>query len=122
MSKEFWLKYNYWKSNSVIKSLAIRILIEPRDAWIGVYWKKTDRSVDVYVCILPFTPLYVTYRWCALNQSHWPGLAPWYKELETLAYVRHCPFLIATPEDHREAYEDGATPEDELWEQMSAAL
>lgn len=34
-----------------------RWLFEPRDIWVGVYWKRFPAALDVYVCLLPMLPL-----------------------------------------------------------------
>lgn len=45
---------------------SVRLLWEPRDLWIGVFWEKSpvglvDRSVKVYLCLVPCLPVLVTY-------------------------------------------------------------
>ncbi len=46
--------------------IAARVMVEPRDLWIGVYWTIPDsrwpRRIEVYVCPLPTLVLHVTYR------------------------------------------------------------
>lgn len=47
--------------------LGVAILFEPRDAWIGVYVDPQtesifDRYVAVYLCMLPFVPIRVTWQ------------------------------------------------------------
>ena len=39
-----------------------KIKFEPRDAWVGVYWKKRASFLSVYVCIIPFFPLVTHWR------------------------------------------------------------
>jgi hypothetical protein len=36
-----------------------RFLFEPRDLWIGVYWKTWPQAIAFYVCLLPTVPLYL---------------------------------------------------------------
>jgi hypothetical protein len=53
---------------------SIKILFEPRDLWIGVYWNYDEEEsrahgrygiLTVYVCLLPCLPLrFRTYRKC----------------------------------------------------------
>lgn len=46
-----------------------RLLFEPRDLWIGVYWNKVSsiesayRRLDLYVCILPMLPIKFVIEW-----------------------------------------------------------
>lgn len=57
--------------SSVERRLSFRVFFERRDAWVGCYWTtvKADRLNDgrswhvlhVYVCLVPFLPLLVTY-------------------------------------------------------------
>jgi hypothetical protein len=36
----------------------INWFFEPRDIWVGVYWTRgADRSLLVYICLLPMLPL-----------------------------------------------------------------
>jgi hypothetical protein len=44
--------------------LEIELLIEPRDLWIGAYWRlqsrRRDRRLRLYLCLLPCLPLVIT--------------------------------------------------------------
>lgn len=31
---------------------------KPQDCWVGVFWKRTDRTLDVWVCVVPMVPLH----------------------------------------------------------------
>jgi hypothetical protein len=33
---------------------------EPRDLWIGVFWRRTEIALHLYICLLPMVPLHVT--------------------------------------------------------------
>ncbi len=44
------------------RSLAVRILFEPRDLWVGLYWDKRDDGLYLYVCIIPMLPLLIVVR------------------------------------------------------------
>lgn len=58
-----------------IGPLVIWLAFEPRDLWLGVYWKRdTEGSgwqehLTFYVCLLPMLPLVIDYTWM-----------PWLKE------------------------------------------
>lgn len=33
---------------------------EPRDLWIGLFWRLSDGVLHVYICVVPLVPLHVT--------------------------------------------------------------
>ncbi len=43
----------------------IRVIwkLEPRDMWIGLYWKRYPKAIDLYLCVLPMLPLNVYLQW-----------------------------------------------------------
>ncbi|KKL67821.1 hypothetical protein LCGC14_2131120 [marine sediment metagenome] len=49
----------HWR---LINRLALKVQIqwEPRDWWVGTFWRKTEIAVHLYVCIVPCLPLHVT--------------------------------------------------------------
>jgi hypothetical protein len=50
------------------RRLVVRLLWEPRDAWLGVFWNNVraggpdDRFLIVYLCIVPFVPIAFAWR------------------------------------------------------------
>lgn len=40
-----------------------RLFFEPRDIWIGVYWKRYPKALDIYICLLPCLPINVYLQW-----------------------------------------------------------
>jgi hypothetical protein len=43
----------------------LKIWFEPRDIWVGVYWKHKDIRgemfiTDIYICVLPMLPLLIS--------------------------------------------------------------
>ena len=36
---------------------------EPRDMWIGVYWKRFPSAIDLFICILPCLPINIYIQW-----------------------------------------------------------
>jgi hypothetical protein len=49
-----------------------RLLFEPRDLWVGIYWNRpVRRALQVYVCIVPMLPLLVTLMWPASTSASW---------------------------------------------------
>jgi hypothetical protein len=50
------------------KRLVARLLWEPRDVWLGVYWNRVragapaDRFLLIYVCVIPCIPLAFAWR------------------------------------------------------------
>lgn len=46
-------------------ALSLKIIWEPRDLWIGVYWTTDSRWRDnriVYLCLLPCLPIRLHYQ------------------------------------------------------------
>lgn len=41
-------------------TLKAQLQFEPRDLWVGVFWRKTDIAVHVYLCLIPCIPLHIT--------------------------------------------------------------
>lgn len=48
------MKLHYW---------SWRIFFEPRDIWVGLYWKRYPRAIDLYVCVVPCLPLNLYFQW-----------------------------------------------------------
>jgi hypothetical protein len=64
MSKEIAVHRSYWNRGVVgggkgySTKVSVKLIWEPRDLWIGVYWQRD--SVDdliVYICLLPMLPV-----------------------------------------------------------------
>lgn len=41
-------------------TIKIKIQWEPRDLWMGCFWRRTDSCLHLYICIVPTLPLYIT--------------------------------------------------------------
>lgn len=47
----------------------ITVKFEPRDLWIGVFWKlhrsieSKFKRLELYICIVPMFPIYITFAW-----------------------------------------------------------
>ena len=52
MRSKPWLHYWTW-----------RFHFEPRDLWIGVYWKRYPQALEVFLCLLPTLPLIFYVQW-----------------------------------------------------------
>ena len=48
--------------------LKAQFQFEPRDLWVGVFWRRTKLCLHVYICVLPLLPLHIT-----LTTSKWIG-------------------------------------------------
>ncbi len=48
-------------------------LFEPRDLWVGAYWKRYPAGLQVYICLLPALP--VSLYWQHLRYAQ-PETAP----------------------------------------------
>jgi hypothetical protein len=42
--------------------LSIRVLFEPRDLWLGAYWKRGYNDLQVYLCLLPMLPIRLHFQ------------------------------------------------------------
>jgi hypothetical protein len=38
-----------------------QFIFEPRDLWIGAFWKTCGHCVDVYICFVPCVPLHISW-------------------------------------------------------------
>lgn len=47
-----WLHYWEWQ-----------VSFEPRDIWVGVFWKRFPKALEFYLCVLPMIPLRVYVQW-----------------------------------------------------------
>jgi len=55
--------------------MQVKLLFEPRDLWIGVYWdlkhsfKKRETGIvdldrlEIYICIIPMLPVRISLEW-----------------------------------------------------------
>ncbi len=46
-------------SGGYSRRVSLRLLFEPRDLWIGVYWEGSKNDYRVFVCLLPCLPIRV---------------------------------------------------------------
>jgi len=42
------------------KRCKVQFQFDPRDAWLGLFWRKTAWCWHLYICLLPFVPLHIT--------------------------------------------------------------
>jgi hypothetical protein len=40
--------------------LIAQLQFEPRDIWIGVFWRRTPIALHFYICVVPLVPLHIT--------------------------------------------------------------
>lgn len=40
--------------------LKVQLQFEVRDLWIGVFWRKTEIALHIYICIVPLFPIHIT--------------------------------------------------------------
>ncbi len=45
------------------EKLKVQLQWEPRDLWVGLFWRRTDIALHLYVCLVPLVPLHVTIWW-----------------------------------------------------------
>jgi hypothetical protein len=41
--------------------VSVRVLWEPRDLWIGIYWTRSAQRLLIYVCVLPCLPILFSF-------------------------------------------------------------
>lgn len=49
----------FTQTRSVMHNLLVRFEFEPRDLWVGVYWKKPLRRLHLYICLIPTLVIHV---------------------------------------------------------------
>ncbi len=37
----------------------VQFYFEPRDIWVGLYWKSFRGDIDFYLCLVPMLPLHI---------------------------------------------------------------
>ena len=42
------------------KKAGIWLLFEPRDLWIGVFWKRDCTHIHIYITVIPTLPVLIT--------------------------------------------------------------
>lgn len=54
----YWNRGIVGDGNGHSNKLSIKLLWDPRDLWLGVYWTKPSAyALAVYVCLLPCLPI-----------------------------------------------------------------
>ncbi len=58
-----WLMNSADSRNGWRSRVDIILKFEPRDIWVGVYWKRSTilKRLDFWICIVPMVPLHI--RW-----------------------------------------------------------
>lgn len=57
-----WRRWLPVQRGPTVPTRAVSLLFEPRDLWIGVYWKiYDDNEHRVYVCLVPALPLLIQW-------------------------------------------------------------
>lgn len=41
-------------------TIKLQLQFEMRDCWVGLFWRKTDLAIHLYICLVPTIPLHVT--------------------------------------------------------------
>jgi hypothetical protein len=50
------MKLRIWNGTA----MKAQIQFEPRDLWVGLFWRQTDLCWHFYLCLVPVLPLHVT--------------------------------------------------------------
>ena len=51
--------------------MKVQIQFEPRDLWIGLFWRPTELCWHFYLCIVPLLPLHVTVLKRYFRKNKW---------------------------------------------------
>lgn len=46
--------------------MKIQFQFEKRDWWVGLFWRRTELAMHLFVCLVPLIPLHITFtteRW-----------------------------------------------------------
>ena len=43
-----------------IEKRNLKLEFKKEDAWIGVHWKRSQKQLDIWICIIPFLPIHYT--------------------------------------------------------------
>ncbi len=54
-----------------------QVQFEPRDLWVGLFWRETDLCWHFYLCVVPVLPLHVT-----ILKRAWRGEADWDRRIQ----------------------------------------
>ena len=60
----FWDRGTVGDGRGYSVKLSVKLLLEPRDIWVGIYWTPQHDSRDhffVYLCLLPCLP--IRFHW-----------------------------------------------------------
>lgn len=50
--------------------LIAQLQFEPHDLWVGVFWRRTEIAIHLYVCLLPMIPLHITMATFKAPKEH----------------------------------------------------
>jgi len=42
--------------------MRVRLEWKPEDLWVGVFWRRSGRRTDVWVCLLPCLPIHIEWH------------------------------------------------------------
>lgn len=43
----------------ILKRLRIRVELEPRDLWVGIYWDRYQLERHIFICLVPMVVIHV---------------------------------------------------------------
>ena len=39
--------------------LIAQFQFDPHDLWVGLFWRRTERAMHFYICLIPLVPLHI---------------------------------------------------------------
>ncbi len=56
-----------YDDDEAMMPVTARFELKLQDLWIGVYWRRREHQIDIWLCLLPCVPLHIT--WLSRNAS-----------------------------------------------------
>lgn len=41
----------------------VELQFQPRDLWVGLYWKRYPKAIETFWCVIPMFPIVVYVQW-----------------------------------------------------------
>lgn len=65
--REFQLCRFYYERGKVVaggcdNGISLKVIWEPRDLWVGLYWDVTSDSLKFFLCIIPCLPIRIHFK------------------------------------------------------------
>lgn len=58
-----WYSWGAEFKNLSIKRAQVTLFFELRDIWVGIYWKRYPKAVELFITFVPCLPIRIYYQW-----------------------------------------------------------